>query len=40
MYDKDLIFRRYPELTECKEAMYAAFELLKEVDPGEQPAEG
>ena len=30
MYDPDLIFTRYPELTECKESMYAAFEILKE----------
>ena len=30
MYDKELIFQRYPELTECKEDMYAAFEILKE----------
>ena len=30
MYDKELIFQRYPELTECKESMHAAFEILKE----------
>lgn len=30
MYDKELIFQRYPELTECKADMYAAFEILKE----------
>lgn len=30
MYDKDLIFQRYPELQECKADMYAAFEILKE----------
>ena len=30
MYDQELIFKRYPELTECKEAMYAAFEILKD----------
>ena len=29
MYDKELIFQRYPALTECKEDMYAAFEILK-----------
>ena len=28
--DKELIFRRYPELTACKDDMYAAFEILKE----------
>lgn len=30
MYDKELIFQRYPALSECKEDMYAAFEILKE----------
>ena len=30
MYDQELIFQRYPELTECKESMYAAFEILKD----------
>ena len=30
MYDKELIFQRYPELTECRADMYAAFEILKE----------
>ena len=30
MYDKELIFQRYPELTECKADMYAAFDILKE----------
>lgn len=30
MYDKDLVFQRYPALTECKADMYAAFEILKE----------
>lgn len=29
MYDKELIFQRYPALLECKEDMYAAFEILK-----------
>ena len=30
MYDENLIFKRYPELTECKDTMYAAFEILKD----------
>ena len=30
MYDKELIFQRYPELTACREDMYTAFEILKE----------
>lgn len=29
MYDKALIFQRYPALSECREDMYAAFEILK-----------
>lgn len=30
MYDQELIFQRYPELTVCKDDMYAAFEILKD----------
>lgn len=30
MYDQELIFQRYPELTECRESMYTAFEILKQ----------
>ena len=30
MYDKELIFQRYPALSECREDMYAAFGILKE----------
>ena len=29
MYDKELIFQRYPALAECREDMYKAFEILK-----------
>lgn len=29
MYDKELIFQRYPALAECRSDMYAAFEILK-----------